>query len=107
MIAPIREIAAIDLESWSREYRGVNMGAGIAPWTGHPGDQARSGRVDGIQGGRAHRRQVDRRTWTMKRREFVKVMGALSVAGMGLEARGAIGDANACPGAPLAERAWK
>src|SRR6516162_1099406 len=33
----------------------------------------------------------------MKRREFVKAMGALSVAGLGLDARGAIGDARRVP----------
>src|SRR4051812_25503800 len=33
----------------------------------------------------------------MKRREFVKAMGALSVAGLGLDARGAIGDAKRVP----------
>ena len=33
----------------------------------------------------------------MKRREFVKAMGALSVAGLGLEARGAMDDAQRVP----------
>src|SRR4051812_48915540 len=33
----------------------------------------------------------------MKRREFVRAMGALSVAGLGLDARGAIGDAKRVP----------
>jgi aryl-alcohol dehydrogenase-like predicted oxidoreductase len=37
----------------------------------------------------------------MKRREFVKAMGALSVAGLGLDARGAIGDAKRVPRRPL------
>src|SRR3954447_3599421 len=37
----------------------------------------------------------------MKRREFVNAMGALSVAGLGLEARGAIGDAKRVPRRPL------
>jgi aryl-alcohol dehydrogenase-like predicted oxidoreductase len=37
----------------------------------------------------------------MKRREFVKAMGALSVAGLGLDARGAIGDAKSVPRRPL------
>ena len=43
----------------------------------------------------------------MKRREFVKAMGALSVAGLGLDARGAIGDASACPGVPSVRLAWR
>src|SRR3954453_4425446 len=37
----------------------------------------------------------------MKRREFVKAMGALSVAGLGLDARGAIGEARRVPRRPL------
>jgi aryl-alcohol dehydrogenase-like predicted oxidoreductase len=37
----------------------------------------------------------------MKRREFVKAMGALSVAGLGLDARGAIGDARRVHRRPL------
>jgi hypothetical protein len=43
----------------------------------------------------------------MRRREFVKAVGALSVAGLGLDARGAIDDARACPGGPWAGRAWR
>ncbi len=37
----------------------------------------------------------------MKRREFVRAMGALSVTGLGLDARGAIGDAKRVPRRPL------
>src|SRR5215472_15385799 len=37
----------------------------------------------------------------MKRREFVKAVGALSVAGLGLDARGAIDDAQRVPRRPL------
>jgi len=37
----------------------------------------------------------------MKRREFFKVMGTLSVAGLGLDARGAIGDAKRVHRRPL------
>ena len=37
----------------------------------------------------------------MRRREFVKAVGALSVAGLGLDARGAIDDAQRVPRRPL------